>query len=76
MSAGRIGFIGLGNIGRPIAVNVAKGSHEMIVYDAAGTSERAPEGAVVAGSVAEVAAGADTIMLSLPDGAIVASVAE
>jgi len=75
-AAGRIGFIGLGNMGRPIAVNIAQGGHEMIVYDAAGTAERAPEGAKVAGSVAEVAAEADSVLLSLPDGGIVASVAE
>jgi len=74
--AGTVGFIGLGNMGRPIAVNVGKGGHEMIAYDAAGTAERAPEGARVAGSVAQVAAEADTVLLSLPDGKVVASVAE
>ncbi len=73
---GRVGFIGLGNMGRPIANNIAKAAHEMIVYDAAGTAERAPEGAIVAGSVAEVAGSAEHVLLSLPDGKIVASVAE
>ncbi|MDP6705850.1 MAG: NAD(P)-dependent oxidoreductase [Alphaproteobacteria bacterium] len=72
----RVGFIGLGNMGRPIANNIAAGGHDMIVYDAAGTAERAPEGAAVAASVAEVANNADHVLLSLPDGAIVASVAE
>ncbi len=72
----RVGFIGLGNMGRPIAENIARGGHEMIVYDVAGTAERAPEGAAVANSVAEVANGADHVLLSLPDGAIVAAVAE
>ena len=43
----RIGFIGLGNIGKPIADNIARGGYEMSVYDIAGTSERAPEGAYV-----------------------------
>ena len=71
----RVGFIGLGNMGRPIAANIAEGGHEMIVYDAAGTAERAPDGAQVAASVAEVASQADHVLLSLPDGAIVASVA-
>ena len=73
---GRVGFIGLGNMGRPIAVNVAKYAADMIVFDKAGTATRAPAGTKVAASVAQVAAEADTVMLSLPDGRIVASVAE
>ncbi|MGB1007477.1 MAG: NAD(P)-binding domain-containing protein, partial [Thalassobaculaceae bacterium] len=51
-----IGFIGLGNMGAPMAANIAKSGRPMVVFDAAGTAERAPEGAVVAGSAAEVAA--------------------
>lgn len=43
----RIGFIGLGNIGKPIADNIARGGYEMSVYDIAGTSERAPEGVCI-----------------------------
>lgn len=29
----KIGYIGLGNMGRPIAANLARAGHEMIVYD-------------------------------------------
>ena len=74
---GTLGFIGLGNMGGPMCANIAKaGRWPMIVFDAAGTAERAPAGATVAGSVADVAARADTILLSLPDGKIVAAVAD
>lgn len=76
MSGGRIGFIGLGNMGGPIAANIARGGHDMIVFDAAGTADRAPDGVDIAASVAEVAAAAETVLLSLPDGPVVASVAE
>ena len=76
MSDGKIGFIGLGNMGGPIAANIARGGHDLIVFDAAGTAERAPDGAEIAGSIAEVAAAAETILLSLPDGPVVAAVAE
>ena len=75
-SAGRFGFVGLGNMGGPMSRNVVRGGFELIVYDAAGTAERAPEGAAVAGSVAEVATGAETMLLSLPDGRATAAVAE
>jgi 3-hydroxyisobutyrate dehydrogenase len=44
-------------------------------FDAAGTAERAPEGAAVADNLAALAAAADTIFLSLPDGAVVNDVA-
>lgn len=70
-----IGFVGLGNMGRAMAANLAEGGYPLLVYDAAGTAERAPPGAAVATSVAEVAAGAETVFLSLPDGAASASVA-
>lgn len=71
-----IGFVGLGNMGRPISANLVAAGHELLVYDAAGTVERAPEGARCAASVAEVAAEAEPVFLSLPDGPIVLSVCE
>lgn len=75
-SPGTLGFIGLGNMGGPMCANIAKaGNWPLVVYDAAGTADRAPDGATVANSVAEVAQAADTILLSLPDGKIVAAVA-
>ena len=73
----RIGFIGLGNIGKPIADNIARGGYEMSVYDIAGTSERAPEGAYVSASITEVAERSSVILLCLPSlSAIEAVVAE
>jgi 3-hydroxyisobutyrate dehydrogenase len=71
-----IGFIGLGNMGNPIATNLAKAGATLVVFDAAGTAERAPEGAAVAESVEEVARDSDIVLLSLPDGAIVLEVAK
>jgi 3-hydroxyisobutyrate dehydrogenase len=75
MSAETIGFIGLGAMGGPIAANLAAGGVDLIVYDAAGAEGRAPAGARIARSTAEVATNADAIFLSLPDGEVVASVA-
>ena len=60
------GFIGLGNMGRPMARNARVAGLAMIVHDMAGTVERAPEGAEVAQSNHEVARRADVIALSLP----------
>ena len=61
-----IGFIGLGNIGKPIADNIARGGYALSVYDVAGTGERAPVGAMVASSVSHVAERANIIFLCLP----------
>jgi 3-hydroxyisobutyrate dehydrogenase len=69
-----IGFIGLGNMGGPMAANLAAAGHELLVYDAVGTAERAPQGARHAASVAEVAAEAEPVFLSLPDGPVVLAV--
>jgi len=70
-----IGFIGLGNMGGPMAANLAAAGLALVVFDLAGTQERAPSGAVAAGSAAEVAQRSDVVMLSLPAGAAVLAVA-
>jgi 3-hydroxyisobutyrate dehydrogenase len=71
-----IGFIGLGQMGGPMAANIVKGGHKLVCYDNAGTETLMPVGAVACNSVAEVVKGADTIFLSLPTGSIMESVAE
>jgi 3-hydroxyisobutyrate dehydrogenase len=71
-----VGFIGLGNMGGPIAANLAHADHPLVVHDAAGTQARAPARAEIAGSAAEVARRCPVVLLSLPDGAVVAAVAE
>ncbi len=70
-----IGFIGLGEMGGRMAWRLAAAGWPLAVHDAAGTAARAPAGAVSCETAAEVAARADTILLSLPDGAAVRSVA-
>jgi len=72
----KVGFIGLGNMGRHMARNLAASGLELCVFDAAGTSERAPKGAQIASSVSHVASEADPVILSLPDGNIVKKVAQ
>lgn len=69
-----IGFIGLGNMGAPMAARLAAAGHSLVAYDAAGTQGRAPAGAVAAGSAAGVAQAADIVLLSLPDGPVVQAV--
>ncbi|MFT5445646.1 MAG: 3-hydroxyisobutyrate dehydrogenase [Gammaproteobacteria bacterium] len=71
-----IGFIGLGNMGGPMASNLAEKGHQVLCFDASGTQERAHPKASCAGSTAKVAAGTETIFLSLPDGKISAAVLE
>lgn len=76
MSEQLTGFIGLGKMGAPMAANLGAAGWPLIAHDAAGTRERAPEGAVAAESVADVAAEAGVVLLSLPDGAVVESLAD
>lgn len=71
-----LGFIGLGQMGNPMAANIAKAGFDPLCFDNAGTIERTPEQAKPATSLAQVAAQSDTIFLSLPNGAIVQSVIE
>lgn len=74
------GFIGLGNMGGPMAANLSahlrsSGAPALTVFDAAGTEGRAPAGADIAEDVADLARKADMIFLSLPDGPVVQTVA-
>lgn len=69
-----LGFIGLGNMGGPMAGNLSAKGHDMVVFDASGTQERAHPQATCAGSTANVAAIAETVFLSLPDGSVTARV--
>ncbi|GAB5446460.1 3-hydroxyisobutyrate dehydrogenase [Gymnodinialimonas sp.] len=68
----RIGFIGLGNMGAPMAANLAQAGHEVVGFD---TVAGAPEGVTRMGSAAEAAAGADVVITMLPNGAILRAVA-
>jgi 3-hydroxyisobutyrate dehydrogenase len=72
--AGTIGWIGVGSMGHRMSRHLVAAGHALVVADAMST-ERAPEGAKVAKGNAEVAALADTIILSLPDGTVSEAVA-
>jgi 3-hydroxyisobutyrate dehydrogenase len=64
-----VGFVGLGNMGQPMATNVAKAGFDVVCFDAAGTQARLPDGATAATSLSHVFAETDTVLLSVPDGA-------
>ncbi len=68
----KVGFIGLGNMGAPMATNLARAGHVVKGYD---TVAPCPEGVVPAGSAAEAAEGAEVVLTMLPNGAILRAVA-
>lgn len=68
----KVGFIGLGNMGAPMATNLARAGHVVKGYD---TVAPCPEGVVPAGSAAEAADGAEVVLTMLPNGAILRAVA-
>ncbi len=65
-----IGFIGLGNMGAPMAANLVKAGHSVVGYDInAGTVQAlVAGGGKAAGSAAEAAGGADVVITMLPAG--------
>jgi 3-hydroxyisobutyrate dehydrogenase len=63
----RVGMIGLGKMGMPIARNLIDRGFQVIGYRRSGSPELAEAGGLVAGSAAEVAAGADVLLSILPD---------
>ncbi len=66
-----IGFIGLGNMGAPMARNLAAAGHRVTGFDVTGATV---EGVAAAGSAAEAARGREAVITMLPSGAIVREV--
>ncbi len=66
----KIGFIGLGNMGLPMAKNLVAAGHAVAGFDLAAASleAAAAAGIATAGSAAEAARGADVIVSMLPAG--------
>ncbi|MFP4273427.1 MAG: 3-hydroxyisobutyrate dehydrogenase [Paracoccaceae bacterium] len=69
----KIGFVGLGNMGAPMAANLARAGHEVTGFDTAGVTV---EGVAQAASAAEAARGAEVVITMLPNGAILRQVAD
>ena len=64
-----VGFIGLGTMGGPMARNVLKGGHELVVLDVnqAAVARLTAAGAKAAASPKDVAAACDVVITMLPD---------
>ena len=61
----RIGFIGLGNMGMPMAKNLARNGHEVEGFD---LIERKSEIFSISGQISETASNKDVVITMLPDG--------
>ncbi|MFV0384701.1 3-hydroxyisobutyrate dehydrogenase [Paracoccus sp. (in: a-proteobacteria)] len=69
----KIAFIGLGNMGAPMAANLVAAGHEVTGFDLTGVTV---EGATGATSAAGAVAGAEVAITMLPNGAILRAVAD
>jgi 3-hydroxyisobutyrate dehydrogenase len=67
----RVGFVGLGSMGRPMAERLAAAGWQLLVYDA---RPEATNGFVAAASLAELARQSDVVITMLPDGDAVRAV--
>ena len=68
----KIGFIGLGNMGGPMAENLAKAGHDVAGFD---LTTPCPDGVTKAANAPDAATGKDVVITMLPNGAILRSVA-
>jgi 3-hydroxyisobutyrate dehydrogenase len=66
----RIGFIGLGNMGLPMAVNLVKAGHEVSGFDLfpQGVEKLRAAGGKAGADIAELAAGSEIVVTMLPAG--------
>ena len=74
----KIAFIGLGNMGGPMAANLAKVQHHVVAFDLsdAAVSAAVEKGAHKASSAAEAVKGAEIVVTMLPAGKHVREVYE
>jgi 2-hydroxy-3-oxopropionate reductase len=64
----KVGFIGLGIMGAPMAANLQKGGHTLFLHNRSSVSEAlVSAGGKVCGSAADVAREADIVILMVPD---------
>ena len=68
----KIGFIGLGNMGGPMAANLAAGGHDVTGFDVAPAQV---EGVSMVPTAQDAASSRDVVITMLPDGAILRQVA-
>ena len=68
----KIGFIGLGNMGAPMARNLAQAGHDVTGYDVIDT---AVAGVKITRAITQAAAGQEVVVTMLPNGAILKDVA-
>ena len=63
-----IAFIGLGNMGGPMAANLVKAGHKVIAFDLveASKNQAKSDGATIADSAAAAVKGADTVITMSP----------
>ena len=66
----KIGFIGLGTVGRHMAANLTKGSYELTIFDSnqEAVADLVALGAKSAASAAEAAKGRDLVIAIVPEG--------
>ncbi len=63
----KIGFIGLGIMGRPMALNLKAAGHDLFIPDRHSLTEEMRAAATVVGDAAAVAEHADMVILMVPD---------
>jgi 3-hydroxyisobutyrate dehydrogenase len=73
----QVAFIGVGNMGKPMAVNLVKGGHQVFLFDADLSRAAAAAAEIGATALRTLAHGAaaDIIITMLPDGHVVRAVA-
>jgi 3-hydroxyisobutyrate dehydrogenase-like beta-hydroxyacid dehydrogenase len=78
MNTRTVGFLGLGAMGRPMALNLLKAGHEVIAYDTdpARLGVVTGAGAAHGGSAADAAGRCDVVCMSLTDSETFVAVAE
>lgn len=64
----RLACIGVGNMGKPIAMNLLRAGYDVTVFDIvrSKTADLLPSGATVADTLAQAVRGSDVVLVSLP----------
>jgi len=74
MNKPSLGFIGLGNMGEPMAINLCRNNQKVYCFDKRKLTNKLPENGIIVSAINDISKNSEVVFLCLPDGSVVLNV--